>query len=115
MRGRHDHHLGVALGEQLDTEPLGVDRDRHYLHARLLDDQLVCVPAGILQRDRSHAVAAQRPAGKREALRKAGADQHVLGIRRRAANAPQVIAERFAQLRDAARVAIPQRAVRRGA
>jgi hypothetical protein len=111
-----DHHdVGVALRELLDAQSLGVDRDRHDLQARLLDDQLVRVPAGILQRDRAHAVAAQRPAGEREALREAGADQHVLGVRGRAADAPQVVGERFAQLRNAARVAVSQSPVRRGA
>jgi hypothetical protein len=54
-------------------------------------------------------MAVKRAAGEREALREAGTDQHVLGVGRRAANAPEVVAERFAQPRDTARVAVPQR------
>ena len=117
MRGGYHHHVGVALCELLDTQALTVDRDRHDLHARLLDDQLVRVPARVLQRDRAHAVAAQCPAGERKALREAGADQHVLGVGGRAANAPQVLrrALRAAPARRAGRRIPAPRAARRAA
>ncbi len=86
-----------------------VDRDRHHLQARLLDDQPVLVPAGVLERDPLDAAPAQRAAQQREALHEAGAHEHVLGVGVGAAHPAQVPGERFAQVRQPARVAVAER------
>ena len=94
MRGRDDHRVGAAALELVDVEPVGVDPDRGDLEPRLLDDQAVGVPARILERDPLDPVLAQPPADQREPLAEAGADDDVLGVGRRAADAREVAGER---------------------
>jgi hypothetical protein len=58
-------------------------------------------------------VILQPAADHREALSEAGADQHSLSVARGAANPAQVVGERLAQRRHAARIGIPDRVERR--
>ena len=113
VRRRDEDRRDVGRGERLDDDAAAVDRNRHDLEPSLLDDQPVNVPAGILERDLLDAVAAQRAAQQREALHEAGAEHHVLGIGAGPRTRPRYSAERFAQRRHAARVAVAERVERR--
>ena len=86
--------------------PSRVDRDRHDLEARLLDDQPMLVPAGILERDPLDPASRQPAAEQREGLAEAGADQHLLRLGGGAAHAPEVVGECLPQSRHAARIGI---------
>jgi hypothetical protein len=72
----------------------------------LFDDQPVVVPARVLERDAGDAAAAQPARDQREALAEAGADDQLLGIGGGAADPAQVLGERFAQRRHAARIGV---------
>ncbi len=113
MRGGDEHRARIGRGERLHVEAQLVDRHGDRPHARLLGDQAVHVPARVLHRDRLHALPVQPAAEDREALHEARADEHVLRVGGRAAHASQVVGERFAQRRHAARVAVADRVERR--
>ena len=104
------HRGGVASRRALDAQALRVDGDRHDLACPACStiSRCTCQP-GSSSAIALDAAAAQRAAGEREALHEAGADQHVLGVGGGAAHAPEVVGERFAQLRNAARVAVAER------
>ncbi len=113
MRRGHDDGVGGAGLKRADVEALAVDRDRRHAQPGLLDDQPLRMPARVLQSDILDAVGAQPAARERQSLAKARADDQVLGIGRRAADAAEVVSQRLAQLGHAARVAVADR-IQRG-
>ena len=102
VRRRHDHRLGAArpsaAHSSMPWPSTGIGLTSR---AGLLDDQPLGMPAWVLERDPLDPVGAQPAAGQREPLAKAGADQQLLGIGRRAADAAEVVRQRLAQLGDA--------------
>ena len=104
MRRCEDDRIRIA--ELIDDDAVAVDGRGHRLEAGAGDDLALLGVARILDRDAPRAARGQMAADEEQALRVAGGDDHVGGVRRHAAHAPKIGGECAAQRQDAARVAV---------
>ena len=108
---RDEHRVGGGRRERVDVDPLGVDRDRDELEPAPRGDLPDRRMARVLDRQPSPPGPDEDGADEADRLREARADERVLRVADDPADATQVAAERLAQLRGAADVAVGELAV----
>ncbi len=100
---------GFGCGERRDVEALRIDWDGNDLEPAASGDGAVGEIAGVLDRDLAHALAGERAQDQVQRLREAGADDDVVGIGDRGADAAEVGGEHVAQFGVAPWIAVPER------